>query len=100
MRIATKALDDWYIRMNSNLPWPSFDGCATDAISFHYVEGAEQHAIYDAVRGDLDEVMERWPKAPSELGGYSRHWRNDKQRNEVRDLLSAIKLATPDSCRA
>ena len=99
VRIATKALDDWYVRMNSQLPWPSYDGCATDAISFHYVESAEQHAIYDSVRGDLDEVMEeRWPKAPSDLGGYSRHWRNDVQRNEVRDLLSAIKLATPDSC--
>jgi hypothetical protein len=98
VRIATKSLDDWYIRMNSNLPWPSFDGCASDAISFHYVEGAEQHAIYDSVRSDLDAVLERWPKAPSDLGGYSRHWRNDVQRNEVRDLLSAIKLATPASC--
>ena len=71
VRVATKSLDDWYIRMNSNLPWPSFDGCASDAISFHYVESAEQRAIYDSVRSDLDEVMERWPKAPSDLGGYS-----------------------------
>ena len=100
VRIATKSLDDWYVRMNSQLPWPSYDGCATDAISFHYVESAEQHAIYDSVRGDLDEVLERWPKSPSELGGYSRHWRNDDQRTEVRALLAAIKLATPASCRA
>ena len=99
VRIATKSLDDWYVRMNSQLPWPSYDGCATDAVSFHYVESAEQRAIYDSVRSDLDEVLKRWPKSPSELGGYSRHWRNDAQRNEVRALLSAIKLATPETCR-
>jgi len=43
-------------------------------------------------------VLERWPKSPSELGGYSRHWRNVEQRNEVRELLAAIKLATPETC--
>ena len=48
----------------------------------------------------MDAVLERWPKAPSDLGGYSRHWRNDVQRNEVRALLAAIKLATPATCRA
>ena len=38
--------------------------------------------------------------APRTWVGILRHWRNDVQRNEVRDLLAAIKLATPDSCRA
>jgi len=99
VRVATGEVDDWYLRMNSQLPWASADTCAPDAVSFHYVEASEQRSIYDALRtADLVEVMERWPKAPSDLGGYSRHWRNPVQRGQVRDLLSSIALTAPWSC--
>lgn len=108
VRTSTATVDDWYIKMHDRLNvWPKStirpgtDCCATDTISFHYVEAAEQIALRDGMTAMIGQPIAsaekwldtHWPKG-SDLGAYSHPFpRNLSQHHRQKRAQVASALA-------
>ena len=78
------------------------DCCAQDTISFHYVEAAEQRALF-ATRAVLLKhpsmndhelkkfMIKEWPKQQKDVGGYSRGLPRDEDHEKWKPLLQVMR---------
>jgi len=117
-RVVTGAVDDWYINKHKLDDLPAelrqnFDDsysemltgpncCASETVSFHYVEYMENKALFLA-RGVLrndphmsddelkDLMMEKWPKEFKEIGGYSRGLPQTDDKDAWWQLLATMR---------
>ena len=78
------------------------DCCATDSISFHYVEAMECKALFAVQQALLDrpeisdtelqtKMEQNWPTDAHDIGGYSRPLPNSKNPSEWQKLLRTIR---------
>lgn len=107
VRTVTAQVDEWYRRMHLELDWkPTVDRglacCAPSSVSFHYVEAMEQRSLYAVLLESRDAsvdrdkwIRDRWPRSPSDLGGYSKPYPTaEADKADVRALLfTHLRLA-------
>jgi hypothetical protein len=121
-RVVSGDVDDWYNKKHAQVPGfsPSYDSllsgedcCATDSVSFHYVEWRETKALFD-IRGALlrnpkmsdrdlkTSLFAEWPASRKDSGFYSHPIPHEDNREAWKPLLATLRKistrATQQEC--
>lgn len=104
VRLATGAVDEWFLskkkHVDDSQPLLGVSSVSSHVVSFHYVAGSEArvldaflHEPTFSCLDNLEDMGRRWPKAPSDLGGYAHAWPADPvKEHQVATLLDKIRL--------
>ena len=125
VRVVKKEVDQWYEAKHEDLNQifgednvyhhrlqKGEDCCSPNSVSFHYVEHAETRALWATLEqvsknpgiSDLhlqQYMVEQWPKAKSDIGGYAHNLPPMHKKDVWSNLLQVVKNIAPrleDSC--